>query len=392
MAETGPSAGISLKGITWDHTRGLVPMVAAAQRFGELHPDVQITWEKRSLQEFADQPIAELGRQYDLLVIDHPWAGFAAASGVLWALDDVLPESFLAEQEAGSVGPSHASYSYGDRQWALAIDAATPVASWRPDLLEAIGSPAPRTWEDLLGIARQGRAVMPAIPQDTLMNFYMLCAVPGSDLFASPESVVDVERGVNALEMLRELASLMTPEIFDWNPIRVYEAMTQRDDLAFCPFAYGYSNYSRRGFARTALQFGDVVELDGFALRTTLGGTGLALSGQTRHPDVAAAFMQFMADPEYQRTQLAENGGQPGHRSAWTDGRNNELTSDFFSSTLACLDRSYLRPRYPGSLAFQGRDGAGVPIREYLRDGGEPRKVMATIDRMYRDSQQGGAR
>ena len=72
------AASVRLRGITWNHTRGLVPMVAAAQRFEELHGDVSISWEKRSLQEFADQPLDELGRRYDLLVIDHPWAGFAA--------------------------------------------------------------------------------------------------------------------------------------------------------------------------------------------------------------------------------------------------------------------------------------------------------------------------
>ena len=112
---------IELKGITWNHTRGLLPMVASAQRFEELHPGVRISWEKRSLQEFADQPIADLSARYDLLVIDHPWAGFAAASGVLMAMEDVVSAEFLADQAANSVGPSDESYRYGDRQWALPL-------------------------------------------------------------------------------------------------------------------------------------------------------------------------------------------------------------------------------------------------------------------------------
>jgi hypothetical protein len=44
---------INLKGITWNHSRGLLPMVATAQRFSELYPNVNITWEKRSLQQFG---------------------------------------------------------------------------------------------------------------------------------------------------------------------------------------------------------------------------------------------------------------------------------------------------------------------------------------------------
>ena len=45
-------------------------------------------------------------RSYDLLVIDHPWAGFAADSGVLMAMEDVVSADFLADQAANSVGPS----------------------------------------------------------------------------------------------------------------------------------------------------------------------------------------------------------------------------------------------------------------------------------------------
>ena len=366
-------------------------MVAAAQRFEELNPGVRISWKKRSLQEFADQPLAELGARYDLLVIDHPWAGFAATSGVLTPMEELVSAEFLADQAANSVGPSHESYRYGDRQWALAIDAATPVAAWRRDLLEARGVAPPETWEDLLALAREGLVIMPGIPQDTIMNFYMLCARPESDLFASEEIVVSDELGVIALEQLRELASLQPREIFEMNPIAVYETMTRGDDYAYCPFAYGYSNYARAGYARRVLHFGDVVSLDGVPLRTTLGGTGLAVSSGCAHPDVAGRFAEFVAGPEYQRTQFVENGGQPAHRAAWTDPENDRRTHDYFGNTLPCLDRAYLRPRYPGSLAFQDRDGGGVPIREFMMDGGDPKAVMATLNRMYRESRSGGA-
>ena len=69
------SAKTVLRGITWNHSRGFVSVVATAQRYCELHPDVEITWEKRSLQEFADAPIQGLAEAYDLLVIDHPLGG-----------------------------------------------------------------------------------------------------------------------------------------------------------------------------------------------------------------------------------------------------------------------------------------------------------------------------
>ncbi|MBB3210382.1 multiple sugar transport system substrate-binding protein [Rhodopirellula rubra] len=390
-----PELPIRLRGITWNHTRGFVPLVAAAQRFEELSQaagiPVSIAWEKRSLQEFADQPLQPLAESFDLLVIDHPWAGFAARHGVLNPLERILPGDFLADQKANSVGVSHASYRFEGQQWALAIDAATPVASWRPDLMRQKDLAIPNTWEDVMALAKLGLVAMPGIPQDTLMNFYMLCCVPDSDLFVSEDCVVNDELGMQALEQLRELASYQSSEIFEWNPIQVYEAMSRRDDIAYCPFAYGYSNYSRRGYAPNLLYFGDVVSKDGYPLRTTLGGTGLAISSHCKHPEVAAQFAQMVAGRDYQQTQFAENGGQPGHRAAWEDEENNRRTKNYFANTLPCLDRAYLRPRYSGSLQFQDRDGGGAPIRDYMMHGGDPKQVMQTLNQMYRDSRKDGA-
>jgi len=102
---------IELTGITWNHTRGYLPMVATAQRFSELHPDVSITWHKRSLQQFADAPLSDLATRFDLMVIDHPSIGEAAQHNLLLPLDQYLSAAFLADQAANSVGGSHASQS-----------------------------------------------------------------------------------------------------------------------------------------------------------------------------------------------------------------------------------------------------------------------------------------
>ena len=147
-----------LRGITWNHSRGYLPMVATAQRFLEMNPSVEVRWEKRSLQEFADYPVEKLAETFDLLVIDHPFSGYAAAHPVLLPLDEHLSTDFLAEQARESVGKSHESYYYGGHQWALAIDAATPVSCWRPDLAERYGVSIPETWEELLSLAELGKS------------------------------------------------------------------------------------------------------------------------------------------------------------------------------------------------------------------------------------------
>ena len=77
-----------LNGITWGHSRGITPLLAASQRYNELHPDAEIRWKKRTLQEFADFPIEKLTEEYDLLIIDHPWVGCAAATKCVLPLNE----------------------------------------------------------------------------------------------------------------------------------------------------------------------------------------------------------------------------------------------------------------------------------------------------------------
>ena len=46
---------ITLRGMTWDHSRGVDPMLATSAEYSRLHPGVEFIWEKRSLQAFADK-------------------------------------------------------------------------------------------------------------------------------------------------------------------------------------------------------------------------------------------------------------------------------------------------------------------------------------------------
>lgn len=376
---------ITLKGMTWDHSRGFTPMAATAQRFHELHPEVEILWDKRSLQEFADKPIADLAATYDLLVIDHPWAGFASRSGVLMDLNKLLPAEFMADQAANSVGKSHASYQFDGGQWALAIDAATPVSAYRPDVLEAAGKSLPKTWDDVIDLGRAGLVCCPSIPLDVYGNFLNLCASAGESIFPDREIVVEREAGLVALERLRGLAAVVPERFFAINPIRACEAMTLGDEFGYCPFTYGYSNYSRPGYARKLLRFGGIAEVaPGRKPTTMLGGTGLAISSHSQHPDIAAEYAAFVAAGETQRGLFYQNGGQPGHRTAWTDAAVNASCANYFRDTLETLDLAFVRPRYAGYLDFQ--DHAGDPIHAYLREGGDPAKVLDTVNQLYRES------
>ena len=370
-----------LKGITWNHSRGFTSIVAAAQRFTELNPDVEIVWEKRSLQAFADEPINELAKRYDFLIIDHPWTGFAARTEVILPLNKFLSDEYLKDLAVNTVGKSHESYSIKGKQWALAIDAATPVAASRPDLFEKLNLKFPETFDDLIELSKTGMVAIPGIPQDTLMSFYMICSTLGEDVCTSDKEVISEKTGIKALQILRALGKNIKKENYDWNPIKVYEAMTLTDDYIYSPFAYGYTNYSREGYARKHLKFHDMVAIDNQKLITTLGGTGLAISANTEHHEIAGKFVEYVGSEATQKGVFFDNGGQPGHRQAWLDKRANDLTDNFFKDTLPALDRAFLRPRYHGHMYFQDR--AGAPIREYMMNGGDEQQLLKDLNELY---------
>ncbi len=372
-----------LRGITWNHTRGLAPMQATAQRFHELHPEVEIQWEKRSLQAFADESIADLAKRFDLLVVDHPSTGEAAAHGVFLPYDDFLPAGFLTDQAANAVGHSHVSYQMNGKQWGLAIDAATPVAAWREDLLAAAGEQVPQTWDELLRLAKRGMVASCNWPVDCLMHFYPMCINEGETPFGPDKNqVVSEDVGVRALLALKVLADACDPAGFDRNPINTWEHLTLQDKVAYCPFAYGYSNYARPGYARKTLRFGGLVSRNGRRLTSTLGGTGLAVSTQTKHVQTAMAYAQFCASPDIQTGLFTQAGGQPGHRQAWLDAENNRQTRQFFQDTLGTLDGAYLRARFDHYIDFQTK--APAPIVAAMRGTLQPKEAIAQLNALYR--------
>src|SRR5215472_11071820 len=321
------SQPILLTGIAWNHSRAFPPLVAAAQRYEETRPGVRIRWEKRTLDEFGHTPIDQLASRFDLIVIDHPWAGFAFEKNLVHDLKLLLDPEVRKEQAQNCIGASFESYCYNGRLLALPIDAAAPASSYRPDLLEQAGFSVPTTWPEAIALSRRKLAVIPAFNADLFLHFLMLLKALGAEPCADPETIAPRETMRHALDLLRELTEPMPPEIFEWNPIQVAELMAATDHFAWNAFAYTYNNYARAGFARHPLRFGGLISLKPGEprLRGALGGTGIAISPNCKNPEVALNFACFLASATVQTTLYLNAGGQPSHCAAWNDANANML-------------------------------------------------------------------
>ena len=89
----------------------------------------------------------------------------------------------------------------------------------------------------------------------------------------------------------------------------------------------------------------------------------------------------MITSAECQSTMYVQHGGQPGHRSAWTDPSANHLTNNFFTQVLPVMENGYMRPRYNGYLHFQ--DHAGDPLQHCLLHDTDPQKALDAMNSIY---------
>lgn len=368
---------IKLKGMTWNHPRGYQPLDASIllvrEKFG-----IEVSWDRRSLKDFGDFPIETLAGDYDLLIIDHPHAGVAASTGCLIPLDDYLDANTLETLAKQSAGLSHASYQFAGHQWALAIDTATQVCVYRPDLF--VGN-FPHSWDAVIQLGQQLREggqyiAIPLCPTDAMCSFLTLNASlrERTQIDGKP---FDETTGTQALTLLQQLYAVSHPESANWNPIHLLDYMSENDDVIYCPLSFGYTNYARESYRTHRLRFHDIPAVKG----ALLGGTGFAVSSRCQYPENAVAYGAWLCGAEIQRTHYVQAGGQPGNRMAWEDAVADELVGKFFSDTLQTLQQAYLRPRHHGFTSFQ--EQGGEVIHQFLVDGSDVGECISELDQLY---------
>ncbi len=383
---------VTLRGISWDHPRGLGPLLTTAPAYEAQRPTVRIDWEARSLLRFGEDPLEELAERYDLLVIDHPFIGYGAGTGHILPLDGLLPGATLRSLEDASVGPSYLSYVWDGRTWALPIDAAAQVSAQRTDLLDATGLASPSTWDAVLRLGSQLRKAglsmgMPMIHTDLVPTFYTLAANLGEEPLRNPSvAVLSWPHLDRVLDLLLGLRDACESDLTELDPPTLLDRMADGDDIAYCPLLFGYSNYARTGFRRVPVTFGDIPSATRQPSGATLGGAGIAISSRCAQPAAAAEYAAWLASGPVQRGGYLAGGGQPAHRSAWTDGPANDLTGGFFQATLRSMDLAFLRPRWPGYMEFQDR--AGPLLRDFVRGKLGRHELISGLDSARHESQR----
>lgn len=373
---------VSLKGLTWDHPRAYEGLEAEIARFNASQDGIHLTWDRHSLRGFETTPIINTAARYDLIILDHPFMGDASASQCLLNLSSIpeLADSLYAEN---FVGPSLESYHYAGGIWALPIDAACEVAAWRPDRLEQ----PPSTLDELRALTRHARIALAMACPHAFMNFLCIAGLSDADISGGEERLLPRETAIESLELLRELAASIPQQSFDWSSIGVLDALAASDDLAYCPMIFCFNTYARDARAGTRLRF--TTPPLGGSTGSIAGGTGLAISAYSHHPDEAAEAVRFLATADSQ-IRCAIAGGQPARIEAWKDREADDANGHFFSDCLSTMARAKLRPRYAGYMELQ--NAAGDILREDAMKRASPAStVIDKIDELYRQTLRKGS-
>ncbi|MGA1563680.1 MAG: extracellular solute-binding protein [Pontimonas sp.] len=365
-----------LTGMTWDHPRGFESVVACNDLI-EAEFGATVEWSARSLLQFGDQHVREFAEGRDLMVIDHPHVPDAVVDGAVIAMDDLVDQDSLVRLARESAGPSHESYRFRGKIWALAIDAATQVSVYRPDLVDGV----PPFWDDILADAASGRVLWPYKPVDAFSTFATLSAQMGSAI-GERAPMIDEETTGRVMEFMLRFSALVPRFCATSNPFEISERLVSSDDFDYAAPLYGYTNYSRDGFRGRVLAYDDVPSFDGRATGSQLGGAGIAVSAHSKNPELAAKIAVYLSSAEAQRGPYTERHGQPGNLRAWLSPRMNDITHGFFRNTLRSIEGAWVRPRLVGWPDFQF--GMSQVIHEALVRGDYLASDWTTMER-HRD-------
>lgn len=375
---------VYLKGLTWDHPRAWQGLFAETDRLNKSQSDVFLSWDKHSLRGFESTPIAETAARYDLIILDHPFAGDAAQDGSLMNLQDhadILNFSTLTKDYAG---PSFESYDYGGGHWALPIDAACQTAALRADLMDG---PIPRSFDDVISFGIAGGLGLSMANPHAFMNFMTIAGRHGADLNGTGDRLLPEDIALRSFDILRKIARQIPHEAFDWSSIDLLDAMASENRVSYCPMVFCFNSYAQAAATdKHVLQFSPLpgVTAEQHPGGSVAGGAGLAISACTPNPGEALKVLKHLVSQDAQ-VRMALDGGQPAHSAVWKTNAPNTINNEFFNECRPDMETASLRPRHAGYMKLQ--NDAGALLRDdAMKQNAPSLNVILQLEEMFQSS------
>lgn len=360
---------MSLSILAWDHPRATAPLAACSDVWERVTGE-PLTIATRSLRSFGDD-VPWTG-DTDLVLIDHPHVGSAAADGVIVPLDGLLDAGQLESLAADSAGASHASYEHAGHHWAVGVDAACQAMAVSRRA-QAQGPP-PATWAEVVTMAqaRPGRVALPLQPAHAICALLSLIATR-EQIAAGSKLASDA--GLRwAVGTLAALSEAGPAEAFAWEPPEAL-ARLAAGEVDCLPLVFAYVGYD---VAWCSAPAGAPDGPPG----SILGGVGAAVLSGSPDPEAAARLAAWLGSSEIQLGLVLGSGGQPATRSAWSAPDADPM----FAAVLPTLEAGQVRPREEWWPGFQR--ASGELLADELRSGCEPADIAEELAHLYHEHRE----
>jgi multiple sugar transport system substrate-binding protein len=313
-----------------------------------------------SLHQVLTHAVAE-GRAPDLAILDSVWIAEFAASGFLYALEDLDEHWVRYEHEVDFLEPLVASNRSGGRTYGVSAFGSVAGVWYRRRELAALGVEAPRTWDDLRAVAHAFVAagmphpiVLPGGSKGGETTAYCLIAFlasNGARVLDSGGVRVDAAETAETLAFLRSLIEdgLMSPEVvgYEWTrPIRLLAE-------GKAALSVGGSYEAQTLAEAFGVTMGELWDHVGFIPvpagphgqpASVAGSMSYAIFRQAAQPQLAMRVLEAAVAPHALAHLARVTGRVPARRSA-VDLAAPDLP--FLSQTAEILSQAVTRPTIP---------------------------------------------
>lgn len=305
---------------------------AIIERLEKDHPEVKVDMIEGPAAGDARENMystAFMGEEdsYDLAYVDVAWVPKFAAQGWLMPLDALIPPKELGEFLPGDLEGSR----YEGKLYRLPVQSDGGMLYYRKDLLAAKDLPVPRTWEELVAVAKKTRTpevagfVFQGKQYEGLVCVFMeLVWGFGGDLL-DPAGVVRIDEApaVAALTALVDgiHADKIIPQaVLTYQEEETRNAFQEGRAVFMRNWPYAWNLMQKEGSpVRGKIGIVPMVSGPGGRPAATLGGWGFAVSAYSRRPKEAFLVAEYFASAESQKLAFLKGGILPSRKALYSD-------------------------------------------------------------------------
>ncbi|MBD2499527.1 ABC transporter substrate-binding protein [Anabaena azotica] len=335
---------------------------------------------------------------YDLINMDVIWTPKFAAAGWLLPLDDRISQQELAAFSAKDVEGGR----YQDKLYRIPMRSDVGMLYYREDLIKQAGLKPPETFQDLLQISQtlqkkdqvnwgylwQGRQY------EGLVAMFIEVLEGFGGFWVNPDTLevgLDRPETLQAIEFLRSTVreGISPPGVTTYQEEDT-RRLFQSGQVAFLrswPYAWPLAQ-AENSPIQGKIAIKPMVHAPGQTGAACLGGWGLGIAKNSRHPEEAWKAIQYFTSKEAQRRFILTAGFVPSRQELFTDP---EIVAKYphYPQLLEVVNNAVLRPpiaqyaqtsdilqRYL-SAALSGRM---APERAMQQAAAETRRLLGTVD------------